>query len=124
MPTNVPNVLVDSGATGSATWNVSTYVTGATGSSVNPIYTISPSYYTTSSNAIWTGNVPMNSDITIQYKNETIEVGKTLKTLMDRLCVIEPNFKLMEKYPALKEAYDNYKMMEALLANEGENENE
>lgn len=41
-----------------------------------------------------------------------LQVGKTLDTIMDRLCIIEPSFQLMDKYPALKEAYDAYKIIE------------
>jgi hypothetical protein len=113
------------GATGS-TYTVNT---GAVGSAShysitpgNATYTI-PSYYTTT-NAIWTSNIVQQHDITITVQNQTIEVGKTLKMLMDRLCVIEPNFKLIEKYPALREAYEHYKMMEALLANEDNSQEE
>jgi len=41
-----------------------------------------------------------------------LRVGKTLDMIMDRLCIIEPSFQLMDKYPALKEAYDAYKIIE------------
>lgn len=41
-----------------------------------------------------------------------LQVGKTLDTIMDRLCIIEPSFQLMDKYPALKEAYNAYKIIE------------
>lgn len=113
------------GATG-PTYTVATGAVGSAGyyttAPANSIYTI-PSYYTTT-NAVWTSNIVQPNDITITVQNQTIEVGKTLKMLMDRLCVIEPNFKLMDKYPALKEAYENYKMIEALLANEDNSQEE
>ena len=41
-----------------------------------------------------------------------LHVGKTLDMIMDRLCIIEPSFQLMDKYPALEEAYDAYKIIE------------
>jgi hypothetical protein len=115
--------------------NYTTYdttVTGAVGASPSVTsvysgggwsYTAAPLYYITPSSSMWTSNVG-STDLTIQYQNQTIEVGKTLKMLMDRLCVITPNLPLMEKYPALKEAYDNYKLLEALLANEDNTKDE
>ena len=106
------------GATGGgSTWNVSSYTTGPSG----PVgsYTINvasswPSYTTT-----------VDNDLVVKRpgKND-LHVAKTLEALMERLAVIEPNFELMEKYPALREAYDNYKVMEALLLGGDEDENE
>lgn len=116
-----------SGAVGASptVTSVNTAGTGSTGlyNGVNVYGGTSPTYYITSSSSPWTSNVG-STDLTIQYQNQTIEVGKTLKMLMDRLCVITPNLPLMEKYPALKEAYDNYKLLEALLANEDNTKNE
>lgn len=134
MPT-IANVLGAVGSTGSllgasgggggaVTWSgvTNTVNTGSVGIYTAGGATGAPSYYIASSYP-HISNISQH-DITIQYNNEYIEVGKTLKMLMDRLCVIEPNFKLMEKYPALKEAYDNYKLLEALLANEDNTEDE
>lgn len=133
MPT-IANVLGATGSTGSSlgssgggsTWSGITNTVNAGSVGTVGIYTAgatgAPSYYIASSYP-HINNISQH-DITIQYKNEYIEVGKTLKMLMDRLCVIEPNFKLMEKYPALKEAYDNYKLLEALLANEDNTKDE
>ena len=124
--TTIPNVYDATGSsiysistTGSsgATWNVSSYGTGATGATGT--YTINvasswPSYTTT-----------VDNDLVVKRpgKND-LHVAKTLEALMERLAVIEPNFELMEKYPALREAYDNYKVMEALLLGGDEDENE
>lgn len=132
MPT-IANVVGAVGSTGpllggggGVTWSgvTNTVNTGAVGTV--GIYTAGttagpPSYYIASSYP-HINNISQH-DITIQYNNEYIEVGKTLKMLMDRLCVIEPNFKLMEKYPALKEAYENYKIVEAMVKHDYENEN-
>jgi len=52
-------------------------------------------------------------DVVIVRPGRTpLQVGKTLDTIMDRLCIIEPSFQLMDKYPALKEAYNAYKIIE------------
>lgn len=45
-----------------------------------------------------------------------IYVGETLAKITERLAIIEPDLDKMSKFPALKEAYDNYKMIEALVA--------
>lgn len=56
-----------------------------------------------------------NGDLQLMLGNgDKIRVGETIKMIMDRLCIIEPSFQLHEKYPALKEAYDSYKMIEAM----------
>ena len=41
---------------------------------------------------------------------------------MDRLCIIQPAMELLEKYPALREAYENYKIIEAMVKNGNEDE--
>jgi hypothetical protein len=102
------------GAAGSSTWNVSSYTTGPTGTYTINVASSWPSYTTT-----------VDNDLVVKRpgKND-LHVAKTLEALMERLAVIEPNFELMEKYPALREAYENYKVMEALLLGGDEDENE
>jgi hypothetical protein len=52
-----------------------------------------------------------DSDILVQ--------GKSMKAWMDaveqRLCILEPKPELLEKYNALKQAYEHYKTLEAIL---------
>jgi len=50
----------------------------------------------------------------VEGKNE-INVTHVMKTLQERLLVLQPNFEAMEEYAALKDAYDQYKMLEKLL---------
>lgn len=86
-----------------------------------------PTYYQTgaatysfANTSTYTVNTPSNefqTDVYIERNGKRIAVGKTLEQIMERLCIIEPAFELIEKYPALKEAYDNYKMIEALVKN-------
>jgi hypothetical protein len=45
-----------------------------------------------------------------------LKVAQTLESIMERLAILEPDFDKMDRYPALREAYDNYKIIEALLA--------
>ena len=77
---------------------------------------LAPSYsYSNISNP----TVTVNNDLIIHRDGkESIKVCETLDVIMERLCILQPNFEKMEQYPALKAAYDNYKMVEALIAND------
>ncbi len=84
---------------------------GATGSS----YTIGSAggYYTTKANVNITGDgidMVNGTDITID--------GKSLKNFMDkmeeRLAILVPDPAKLEKFEALKKAYEHYKLMEKL----------
>jgi len=68
----------------------------------------------------------LSSDSTEYGKNE-IRLGNgksidlddlhaTIETVKKRLLIIAPNFEMHEKYPMLKELYDEYKAMEKLLS--------
>ncbi len=48
---------------------------------------------------------------------ESIDVGEFIKSIGERLCVLQPNLEAHEHYPALKDAYEKYKMLEKLLVN-------
>lgn len=47
--------------------------------------------------------------------NNKIDVGEFMQTISERLCVLQPNLEAHEHYPALKDLYDQYKMLEKLL---------
>ena len=100
----------------------STYTTsiGATGSST---YTIGSAggYYTTKANVNITGdgiNMGSGTDIKID--------GKSLKQFMDkmeeRLAILVPDPAKLEKFEALKKAYEHYKLMEKLCQEEPKEE--
>jgi len=57
----------------------------------------------------------ITGDLTIGSGDDQVNVGEVLKSISERLCIIQPNFAAMEQYPALKNAYDQYKMVEKLL---------
>ncbi len=44
------------------------------------------------------------------------ELASVIDTLKKRLLILAPNFEMHEKYPMLKELYDEYKAMEKLLS--------
>ena len=50
----------------------------------------------------------------IDGENE-INVTEFMQAMKDRMLILQPNFEAMEEYPALKDAYDQYKMLEKLL---------
>lgn len=121
MPTNIPNIYDQN------SWSYTSGITGAVGAPA--IWNISPGVtgtYTINTSSSWPSYATtIDNDLVVRRpgKND-LHIVKTLEVLMDRLAVIEPNFELMEKYPALREAYENYKVMEALLLGGEENENE
>ena len=50
------------------------------------------------------------------------ELGDMMETLKKRLLILAPDFEKHEKYPMLKELYNEYKAMEALLSGPDSNE--
>jgi hypothetical protein len=53
---------------------------------------------------------------TNKHEIDLDELGDMMETLKKRLLILTPNFEQMEKYPMLKEMYDEYKAMERLLS--------
>jgi hypothetical protein len=65
---------------------------------------------------------PYYNDITIQTPGKPpMKVGETLEKIMNRLAILEPDFDKMDRYPALREAYNNYKLIEAMLTGDEPN---
>lgn len=46
------------------------------------------------------------------------DIAETVAVLKERLLVLTPNFELHEKYPVLKDLYEQYKVVEAMLKEE------
>ncbi len=53
---------------------------------------------------------------TNKHKIDIDELGDLIETLKKRFLILAPNFEMHEKYPMLKELYDEYKAMEKLLS--------
>lgn len=50
-----------------------------------------------------------NADVVIRRPNGSeIRIGECIESIMEALCMVLPDKNLMEKYPALKDAYDNH----------------
>ena len=95
---------------------------------------MSGSVYSVGSNGINTFSFSapkLNADTT-EYGKTTIKTAKNtidldeladmMETLKKRLLILAPNFEMHEKYPMLKEMYDEYKAMEKLLGGPDTNE--
>jgi len=59
----------------------------------------------------------ISGDVVIQNKLivDGIDVGAVIQTMQERFLILEADFKAHEEYPALKDAYNQYKMLEKLL---------
>ncbi len=65
-------------------------------------------------------NSRSNGTIKLEGADADIFVqGKSMKAWMEgveqRLCILEPKPELLEKYQSLKQAYEHYKTLEAIL---------
>jgi hypothetical protein len=56
------------------------------------------------------GNADIKGKLTVQGK----DIGKILEAIEKRLAILTPNPNKLEKFEALKKAYDHYKLLEAL----------
>jgi hypothetical protein len=87
----------------------------------------SGSYFTSNgvAGSTWIGSSQPNITIANEDNKSYIKTGKSkidideladmMSTLKKRLLILTPNFEMHEKYPMLKEMYDEYKAMEKLL---------
>jgi hypothetical protein len=66
-----------------------------------------------------TGDAEFEEDIKIKG----ISVLKTLEAINKRLAILQPDPAKLEKFEALRKAYDHYKLLEALCHEENNNDN-
>jgi hypothetical protein len=65
------------------------------------------------------GNPSITSDIRINRPDGTVlEVGKILESIMEVLCIIQPDTELMGKYPSLKDAYESHQELLQQILND------
>jgi hypothetical protein len=105
-------------------------ITGGSGLSTNTI-SISPSSWANGSSVSFASSDAFNAGST-EYGKTTIKTAKStidideladmMETLKKRLLILVPNFEMHDKYPMLKELYNEYKAMEALLSGPDNNE--
>ena len=73
----------------------------------------------------WPGT--LNITDTYNLSSNDIMVGDTslrdwMKTVNDRLSILQPNPRLLEKFTALQQAYEHYRTLEALLHGQDQDE--
>lgn len=90
-----------------------------TNSTANNIWTTTP--YITTSNGTTNSKLTVSGDAEfegdIKIKGRSLE--KLLTTIEDRLAILsEPDPAKLEKFKALKKAYDNYKLLEKLIGDD------
>lgn len=87
----------------------------------------SPSYYiddtiTIGSSSFSSINISNSNEVnatyiqTAKHRIDIDELAEVFETVKKRLLILAPNFEMHEKYPMLKELYDEYKAMERLLS--------
>lgn len=101
---NTINTNVGVGGFCNTTWN-----TGTAGYTLNS----SPNTVTISNSGI---EMAEGADITVGGRS----LATFMKTMEDRLAILVPDPAKMEKFAALKKAYDNYKLMEKLCQEDKE----
>ena len=77
------------------------------------------SSWTTTSSGFTSVQYAPSTRATISTGKNTVdidELAELIKVLKERMLIIVPNFEMHEKYPMLKEMYDEYKAMEKLLS--------
>lgn len=107
-------INVTGGGTGgsSGTYTLSgTQGAGVYTTSANPYVTVGA----TTKSAL---KVSGDADISGELKVGGISINETLAKINERLAILVPDPALLEKYEALKQAYDQYKLLEALCVNE------
>jgi hypothetical protein len=87
-----------SSGTGSTVWTTNTSPWSIGPSSTQPSLQV-------------TGDADFSGDI--KWKGRSL--GKLLESIEDRLAILQPSPEKLEKYAALKKAYDQYKLMEKLI---------
>jgi hypothetical protein len=83
--------------------------------------------YTTGTGGVGKAWSPMTTGKTVFRTNSGDEISveeivEIMKILKERLLILTPAFEKHEKYAALKKAYENYKLIEALIQEENKND--
>lgn len=107
------NILNQSGITGqpglsAASWYSAAGAGGAGGSS-----------YSIASSAPYTSGTTVQGTLTAgDVVIDGVSLKDVIKQINERLLILTPDLEKMEKYAALKAAYDDYKLLEAMIGND------
>lgn len=61
------------------------------------------------------GNTVHTAGFDLLANEDFIKLRDRISRIEQRLLILEPNTELQEKFPALQEAYDHYKVIEKLV---------
>jgi hypothetical protein len=106
---NISGSVLTIGSAGSSNWSNGSTISFANMASSDTLHADTTTYGKT----------------TIKTAKNTIDIDELadmMATLKKRLLILAPKFEMHEKYPMLKEMYDEYKAMEALLSGPDSNE--
>lgn len=56
----------------------------------------------------------IDGKIMVTVDNKQVELGEILNSIMKRLAILAPSTELHDKYPALQDAYEHYRIIEAM----------
>lgn len=65
-----------------------------------------------------------NADFAGRVKIQGQDISEILEKINQRLAILTPDPKMLDKYTALREAYDHYRTLEALCVDSNENRTE
>jgi len=100
---------------------------GAGGATSGQVLTISNGTGTTyaTANTTWSASAKTTAKGELHLEGENadlvingVRLSETLKAITDRLAVLQPKPELLSKYDNLRQAYEHYKTLEALLHEE------
>jgi len=118
-------VAQDIGTIDLSDYSIGTGVSGSVSiSNANTVWANGSSISYANSDAFNAGSTEYGKT-TIKTARSTIDIDELadmMETLKKRLLILAPNFEMHEKYPMLKELYNEYKAMEALLSGPDNNE--
>jgi hypothetical protein len=99
------------GTGGNGTYYNTNGTNWATTTATNPYVTVG----TSTSAAL---KVSGDADIQGNLKVNGVDIGNMLAKIQDRLAILVPDPARLDKYEALKQAYEHYKILEALCVEE------
>jgi hypothetical protein len=120
-PTGYGNVTITAGGLSGTAY---TLAAGGTGS--NGTYSHTNGGWTTSASPLVTVGATKNAALQVsgdaefqgKVKLQGVDIGEVLTKIQDRLAILVPDPARLAKYEALKQAYEQYKLLEALCVEE------
>lgn len=126
---SVGTITLNSAGTGysGATYTTTTSTTGAylTSNGTYPAWSTSPStIITTNTTSGLTPGITVKGDADFEgdIKIDGVSLRDTIKAITDRLAILVPDPKKLEKFEALQKAYKHYKLLEALCEEDEQKE--